>query len=127
MRHCSLICKSMWMRPPAIRDDLTRWFYSKDLRLLMMSRFAIGKRRLDLWASEQSDSPLNTDMNMRLEFAAPLDLFRKLPPKEDTSTQISGTLDTEWTTHLGRVLGIEPDSAEYQLALGRHFFSARAT
>ena len=101
----------------AMSGDLRKWFQTTDLRLLLMRHYQGDEASLAEAVESQRGGHINTDLNMRLEFDAPLHLFQKLPEAENAQVKIQKIGNDVWRQQLGQALGIQPDSAEYQVVL----------
>lgn len=102
---------------PEMTKDFLRWYGTTDVRLLLMRFYTVGEQAL-VARVEGVPKPkqwLNTDLNMKLEFAAPLHLFKPPVRERDARLQITGLTSPQWRAELGRSMGLSPDSAEFKL------------
>ncbi len=80
-----------------IRKDLVTYFGTSDVRSLLLKHFVLHEQGLSLLQHENSGDIVNTDINMRLEFDAPRQLFRQqIPDDERVDVAISRAIRTEW-------------------------------
>lgn len=79
-----------------IRKDLTTYFGTTDVRGLLLQHFVLdesGVRRLQ----STDEDVVNTDINMRLEFDAPRQLFReRIPADQDVAIAITRAIRANW-------------------------------
>jgi spermidine synthase len=103
---------------PTIKTDFESWFGSADLRWALLSSYMLGKEQLDQLVDKDRSTVLNTDLNLQLEFDAPLHLFRKLDQKELVNFSVYHALRDRWTSQLAKHLGLQPDTPELYSKLG---------
>jgi spermidine synthase len=94
---------------PQIRGELQAWFGQTDLRWILIGHYLLGTEDLDQLVNKTRSDVINTDYNLRLEFSAPLRLFRdgdlsamamKALPKEAEASR------ARWATKLAADLGL---------------------
>jgi len=102
---------------PEIGADLQKFFNVKELRQVLLQNFTADERSLDILAGVKSDRPLNTDMNLLLEFLAPLHLFTTVKT-QDSASNVMLKLDVGTLNQMATALGVPPQSAGYQQMLG---------
>ncbi len=100
---------------PEIAGDLWKRFGTTDARILLLSRYTVNQEMLDRMLANDRTQQLNTDLNLRLEFDAPRDLFRPIPP-ELSASQLGSISDDAWRARLGSLIGIPAESAEFLMA-----------
>ncbi len=105
---------------PAIRDDLDRWFGTSDARQLLLLHYALGPDQLAALVEKDPGGPVNTDLNLLLEFDAPLHLFRTIPPAENATLALLAAFERPWVESLAETLGFAPGSGPEHAALGEH-------
>ncbi|REK19275.1 MAG: hypothetical protein DWQ37_01400 [Planctomycetota bacterium] len=105
---------------PTVKADLESWFGGSDLRWLLLSNYALGKDQLDRLLEADGSGELNTDLDLKLEFDAPLHLFRDMKPDEMASSILRRDPRSAWTRSLARSLGLQPDTPEFYVTLGDH-------
>jgi spermidine synthase len=82
---------------PAIRADLEKYLEVSDVRSLLLQRLLLDEAGLKRLASRSKSTALNTDLNLRLEFDAPLRLFTSdLNPESETASIIPESTGSEW-------------------------------
>ncbi len=82
---------------PAIRADLEKYLDSADVRSLLLERLLLDEAGLKRLASRSKSTAQNTDLNLRLEFDAPLRLFSSdLNPESDTGPMILESTGSDW-------------------------------
>lgn len=104
----------------AMRGDLETWQGSGELRWALLANFALGKEQLDRLVDADPSEAINTDLDLRLEFDAPLRLFQATTTGHTVSSEFTRAAenDTSWTERLARSLGLNPDSPEFYVELG---------
>ncbi len=107
---------------PMIRQDLQTWFGGTDLRWILMSNYLLGKDELDRLVDADKSQTVNTDLDLHLEFDAPLHLFRSLKPEENVQLALSRAKGNRWKGTLARALGLQPDSADFYRTLGDYAY-----
>jgi spermidine synthase/tetratricopeptide (TPR) repeat protein len=108
---------------PEIHKDLAAMFHITDLRSLLLRSFTANEQSLDKKAEVGSDKPLNTDLNLLLEFLAPLHLYSVINPKE-SATGVVEFADTDAQTSLAKSLKVSLDSVAFKRALALRALSA---
>lgn len=101
---------------PEIREDLSRFSHTTDLRQVFLSHFVADEQKLDHPAGVDTNLPLNTDLNLRLEFLAPLRLFTSV--ERDNAMAIYSHMDVTRADKLAADLNIVPDTFAYQQMRG---------
>ncbi len=101
---------------PEIRDDLQRFSHTTDLRQVFLSHFIADEQKLDHPVGVDTDLPLNTDLNLRLEFLAPLRLFTSADV--DNALQVFSHIDHAKIDKLAADLKILPNTVAYQQMQG---------
>jgi spermidine synthase len=102
---------------PEIFGDLQKWFQTTDLRILLLRHYRVDEETLARAEEQEPWKLTNSDLNLRLEFDAPLHLFQKLPQEQNAQLKIQAIGSDAWRQRLGASVGIQPDSAEYHLVL----------
>lgn len=105
---------------PAIRDDLERWFGTSDVRQLLLQHYVLGEAQVAALMEKDPSGRINTDLNLQLEFDAPLHLFREMPLEEDATLALLAAIRPEWTRNLAARMGLPPGSPEERIALAQH-------
>ncbi len=105
---------------PQLTADFKDWFGGTDLRRPIMLYYHIDEKLLNQLIDADSSHEINTDLHLRLEFDAPLHLFRKLLPRDTANYMLMQPLDAPWMRQLGGSLGVQFDSADYHLACGNY-------
>jgi spermidine synthase len=86
---------------PAVRADLDRYLDASDVRSLLVQRLLLDESGLKRLASSSKSSAVNTDLNLRLEFDAPLRLFTSdLNPDADMAPLIPGSAGSDWLVRM---------------------------
>jgi len=111
------------MESPEIHDDLVRTFHMRDLRLFLLRHFTADEASIDKAAGVGTDKPLNTDLNLLLEFLAPLHLYDQINA-EESATGIVAKPDKAGHEALAKALGVPVDSGDYKRALALRSMSA---
>jgi tetratricopeptide (TPR) repeat protein len=110
---------------PEILADLRKWFATTDLRIILMRHYKGDEASLVRSVDQEKLRHINTDLNLRLEFDAPRHLFEKLDPSETAQVKIQSLGSDGWRNQLGAALGIQPNSAEYQILLAEQESAAK--
>jgi spermidine synthase len=77
-------------RTSTVRSDLQKHFDSDDVRSLLLEHYLLDTNALRALVHSDGRPLLNTDANMRLEYDAPLHLFR---PRQSTGEIVSVAID----------------------------------
>jgi tetratricopeptide (TPR) repeat protein len=87
---------------------------------MLLANYVLGTEQLDRMLASDKSTVLNTDLDLRLEFDAPLHLFRELGRDEQVTVALAAASarDTKWTAQLAKNLGLAADSPDFFLALG---------
>ncbi len=84
-----------------VREDLLNYFASADVRTLLLSVLMLDDEGLHAMCASDGDGGINTDVNMRLEFAAPQDLFEmKIAVSRKPMDAIYAAFDPRYTARL---------------------------
>ncbi|HUR26877.1 MAG TPA: fused MFS/spermidine synthase [Planctomycetota bacterium] len=84
-----------------VREDLTRYFGTGDLRALLLSLLVLDRAGLESLCKAAGDGERNTDANLRLEFNAPRDLFgMRLKQSRRPGEAIYAAFDPRFTARL---------------------------
>jgi spermidine synthase len=79
---------------PDVGLDLERWYETRDVRSILLSRMWLDEAGLRRFVAAVGGDALNTDLNLRLEFAAPRRLFHDLgEPGVRTLGLLAGAVD----------------------------------
>jgi spermidine synthase len=100
-----------------VSADLRKWYGTTDPAMLLMKSYKADDELLVAAVEKQPNQFLNNDLNLRLEFDAPLHLFQQLPDPINATVQMSRISDDDWIRNLGTLVGIEPNTPEYHVAL----------
>lgn len=100
---------------PELQSDLDRWFGTRDVRRLLVRHFMLDERGLERFIARDltdsgRDASINTDLNMKLEFDAPLRLFARTPA--DVYATMVDVMSPDWSHQLAQALGRAHNSAE---------------
>ena len=118
---------------PRATADLEYWFGSRDLRYLLVHHYTLGETELQALVARDDGLrrqagepiPLNTDLNLRLEFDAPLRLFHKQNTREDyertSMAWIRKAYRPSAASKLGKEFGLDAASADYAYQIGLLF------
>ena len=84
-----------------IRVDLVRYLESDDVRSLLLQKLLLDEQGLQRLAARSSSTAINTDLNLRLEFDAPLRLFNSdLNPETEPGPMILRAVGADWLTRM---------------------------
>ncbi|HVE42874.1 MAG TPA: fused MFS/spermidine synthase [Planctomycetota bacterium] len=82
---------------PDVRADLKKHLDADDVRSALLGRLLLDEAGLRRLAERRPSATVNTDLNLRLEFDAPLRLFNSdLNPEVDMDPIIVGAVRSEW-------------------------------
>lgn len=81
---------------PAVLKDLEIIFNTADASALLLRSFMIPEEHIRQIAETDAERGLNTDLNMRLEFTAPLQLFVLKDWQENVDKTLLGETDPAW-------------------------------
>jgi hypothetical protein len=74
---------------PEARADLLKYYETADIRSLLLQHFVLDDVGLEALAGRPDEGPINTDVNLRLEFDSPRHLFRRnIRPDENANLAI---------------------------------------
>lgn len=113
-------------RSPGITADLETWFGGTRLGDLLVSHYLVGEQELNRLVDADGSTAINTDLHLRLEFDAPLHLFRKVAPEEDAAGALLSGVEPGWVEQLAERAGFPRDSAAFDLALGKRLLDIAA-
>jgi spermidine synthase len=86
---------------PEARADLKKHLQGQDVRSILLPRLLLDEAGLGRVASRTPSQSINTDLNLRLEFDAPLRLFvSDLNPEVDMDPVIVRAADTAWLSRM---------------------------
>ncbi len=106
---------------PEIVADMNRYFGKSDLRSLLVRYYQVGEDQLTALLDRDKSQTLNTDLHLRLEFDAPLHLFRKLKPEESATAALQSAVDIKWIERLALASGAVRGSADFNAMLGEYY------
>jgi tetratricopeptide (TPR) repeat protein len=104
---------------PVVKADLETWFGGSDLRWLLVANYLLGEKQLNALVDRDPAQAgvINTDLHLRLEFDAPLHLFRALKPEETASIALPKAVGN-WPSELAASLGLQANTPEFFTTLG---------
>ncbi len=105
---------------PEIQADLKKWFHTTDVRRMLVQNYQLGEEQLKRLVDRDGSQALNTDLHLRLEFDAPLHLFRKLTQRNSATLALLAAIDPKWIARLAAHAGMAPDSGELHFLLAEH-------
>ena len=86
---------------PEIRADLEKYLDARDVRSLLIQRLLLDEAGLRRLAARSASTSVNTDLNLRLEFDAPLRLFSSdLNPEPDMGPMIPESAGSDWLVRM---------------------------
>lgn len=103
---------------PAVKSDLETYFASSDVRSVLQSMILLDAAGLKRLSAGGARTDVNTDINLKLEFKAPLSLFNPDSSGSTVHEEILSAVEFRWLEKLSRELGLEARHAEvfHQLA-----------
>ena len=78
---------------PPVVADLEKYFGTKDIASLLFTHALLDESGLRNLIHKDPSTPIHTDLNLRLEFDAPLRLFLPLEPPENLYKQLLASVD----------------------------------
>lgn len=85
---------------PVIAADLSEYFGSSDVRSVLLEHVVMGPDDIETFLASERSSGIHSDRNMRLEFDAPLHLFREQIDETRVADQLLAAVDPAWTRSL---------------------------
>ena len=102
---------------PELTADFNEWLGGSDLTTLLVQHYQVGKEQLDRLVAAEPLQTLNTDLDLRLEFDAPLYLFHRPDESNMVMQGLTAATNVPWREELARHLGLDPKSAQFFLKL----------
>jgi tetratricopeptide (TPR) repeat protein len=113
---------------PQIQADLKKFFGVNQATELLLQYYGPDEQGLAEFVARGGSPQLNTDINMRLEFDAPLRLFGRNPAEaEMLPTALVALRDQAWLERLAQKMGIQRDTALYHWMLGNQALAEKRT
>ncbi|MBX3413758.1 MAG: fused MFS/spermidine synthase [Pirellulales bacterium] len=113
---------------PAIKNDLKKYFHTTNLSEILLSTYRLSTVELNLLTKQSGSDALNTDLNLRLEFDAPLRLFSPAQSQDDMAQpQIARAMSPGWLDRLSRELGRDPKETTFLVDTGKYIESMNQT
>ncbi|MGD9645703.1 MAG: tetratricopeptide repeat protein, partial [Pirellulales bacterium] len=100
------------------QEDLASWFGTSDVNEIRARLQRIDEDTLAKAIAEHGGEQLNTDLNLWLEFDAPQHLFEQPKGMESAAIQLQAAREEMWFRQLGKVMGMDLDTADYLVAHG---------
>jgi len=102
----------------AVRADLKKYFGSTDVAILLFKHIILDQKGLVRLTENDDFQLINTDINMRLEYDAPLHMFEGSRLQEDTIRALLRQGDIRWFRNSFHRLGLSRNKidAVYDLA-----------
>lgn len=110
-------------RSPRIKADLDAWMGHSDLRWILLRHYMAGKDQLDKMLANHPSQTINTDVNLRLEFDAPLQVYRPIEADRLAQTALPKAVEgakPAWVSMLAQRMGIEGDPAQLFTQIGNN-------
>jgi spermidine synthase len=110
---------------PAIQADLRAWYRSTDVRVLLLERLLLDERGLQRLIAAQGGEELHTDLDLRLEFEAPRELFAEPSRiRGETSRSLLAAVDVALQRDLFQRWGCGPEHVRALRTLRELFLGA---
>jgi predicted membrane-bound spermidine synthase/predicted Zn-dependent protease len=103
------------------QEDVASWFGTSDPNTILSRLQRIDENSLAKAIADQEPEQLNTDLNLWLEFDAPQHLFEQPKGAESAALQLQAAREEMWFRQLGKVMGLDVDTADYFVALGTQY------
>lgn len=109
---------------PELAGALAEWFKTVDARQLLVQYYRLDEEGLRRFvAADVSEAgrrgEINTDLNLKLEFDAPLRLFAQSRSEANVAPAILRSVTPHWPSELAIALGYAPASSNYFMAMAR--------
>lgn len=105
---------------PTLRTDLETMFLTKNFKYLMLNYFVGDDAGVDRLIADERSQTINTDINLRLEYEAPLRLYDPTYREENLlAKRLEQIRDGGEMTKLANQLKLGEDSPEHQLVVGK--------
>ncbi|MBX9788827.1 MAG: fused MFS/spermidine synthase [Pirellulales bacterium] len=103
------------------QEDLAGWFGTSDRSAILSRLQRIDEAALAKAIADHEPEQLNTDLNLWLEFDAPQHLFAQPSAADSAAAQLQAAREETWFRQLGKVVGLDVDTADYFVALGTQY------
>jgi predicted membrane-bound spermidine synthase len=90
---------------PEIKADLEKYFGTTDVASLLLQHLIMDEKGLKRLAAFNNSKSINTDMNMKLEYEAPLHLFADIGTDKHPHRTLLKTTDIQWYREVFHKLG----------------------
>lgn len=108
-------------KAPQSKKDLQAYFGSDDFRSILLRHFAADETGLEPLFAEAGPSVLNTDLNLRLEYNAPLRLFA--PATDALRQKVMSLFTPESRVALAKSMNVPAETGFLEWSLGVHAFA----
>jgi tetratricopeptide (TPR) repeat protein len=106
---------------PVIKADLEQRFDTNDVRALMLTHYLLDEPGVERLLAAHPSTGVNTDVNMRLEFDAPLHLFRMISAEEHVEPAILKACDASWAENCFTRWGCSAPQLEALKTIAKRF------
>lgn len=97
---------------PAVGGDLERYFGTTDVRTILLTHVILDVEGLRRLVENDGAGTVNTDVNLRLEFDAPLQLFRRSASLDEVGAAIFDAASAEFFERTAESIGATEEHAE---------------
>jgi spermidine synthase len=94
-----------------VRRDLRRYFGTADVRTILLTHVILDAEGLRRLVGKDGSTAVNTDVNLRLEFDAPLRLFRRSASVEEVGASIFEAASATYFRETAEALGATREHA----------------
>jgi spermidine synthase len=96
---------------PRVQQDLDKYFGTTDVRALLLNHILLDEQGLGRLLDMERSNAINTDLNLTLEFDAPIRLFAPGDSRADMKARILSSANTAWFTKLAEQWGFTKKQA----------------
>ncbi len=107
---------------PAISADFNTWLGGSELPWVLLQNYQLGEDQLNRLVDSDPSGAINSDLQLQLEFDAPLHLFRNLEQRETAAAGLRAAMDAQWTQRLAEIFQLQRESAIFNLTLGDYLY-----
>jgi predicted membrane-bound spermidine synthase len=107
---------------PVITKDLEQFCGGRDIKYLLLSHFLFDTDRLSAVVAQDHADTINTDVNLRLEYDAPLRLFGG-HGEITAEKRLAQEFDVNWLAQMAEQLEVDTNTVAYQQTIGNVLYN----
>jgi len=107
---------------PTVTRDLERFCGGRDVKYLLLAHFLFNTDRLDALVTEDGGIAINTDVNLRLEYDAPLRLFGG-QGELTAEKRLAQVFDVSWLAKIAQELEVDQNTVAFQQTVGNVLYN----